>query len=278
MKEVTVRIGLIEDDKNVIECQEILINGEEDMEKYEKLKEQIKEFVKEMKYKKIEELGTSNNEVTEDEEMSEFENESSEESNELDEDKDISNSGINPRKRSRDSTEGKLAESSNKRVKINEKRWLKEKERLDEFIEEVKVPNDEKEKEVIIEEADIEVKDIVEQYFKVENIRSEAVRKWYRLGELIEVKVRQNMSRDKRKKNKEKERKNIVKKVTDEIEKEGEMKRKSINDKLEKALKVYELFEKIGMEKMDRIREAKVTTVTNMTKRGFEYVESYFKR
>jgi len=278
MKEVTVRIGLIEDDKNVIECQEILINGEEDMEKYEKLKEQIKEFVKEMKYKKIEELGTSNNEVTEDEEMSESENESSEESNELEEDKDISNSGINSRKRSRDSTEGKPVESGNKRVKMNEKRWLKEKEKLDEFIEEVKVPNDEMEKEVIIEEANIEVKDIVEQYFKVENIRSEAVRKWYKLGELIEVKVRQNMSRDKRKKNKEKERKNIVKKVTDEIEKEGEMKRKSINDKLEKALKVYELFEKIGMEKMDRIREAKVTTVTNMTKRGFEYVESYFKR
>jgi hypothetical protein len=247
------------------------------MEKYEKLKEQIKEFVKEMKYKKIEELGTSNNEETEDEEMSESENESSEESNELEEDKDISNSGINSRKRSRDSTEGKPVESGNKRVKMNEKRWLKEKEKLDEFIEEVKVPNDEMEKEVIIEEANIEVKDIVEQYFKVENIRSKAIRKWYRLGKLIEVKVRQNMSRDKRKKNKEKERKNIVRKVTDEIEKKEGVKRKTINNRLEKAVKVYELFEEIGVIKIDRVKETRVATIIDITKEGFEYVKDHFR-
>jgi hypothetical protein len=70
------------------------------------------------------------------------------------------------------------------------------------------------------------------------------------------------MLQDRRLTNRENVKLGIVKEVTDAIEQEEEVKRKMINDRLRNALKVYSLFEEIGIEKIERIRETSVNTIT----------------
>ena len=183
----------------------------------------------------------------------------------------------NKRKRNRELSENE--ENSVKRQKTDEERWLKEKEKIDKFIGEIEIPDDEMEREETMERINVEIKDIVEIYFKVMKGNSKIIRKWYEIGELIRIKVKQRMLKDERLKNEESVKSAIVKEVTNEIEKEEGVTRRAVNDRLRNALKVYDLFEKIGTEKIGRIsNEVKVNTVIKMSLRGIGYVKYHFER
>ena len=180
-----------------------------------------------------------------------------------DSEKNIENS--NNRKRS------KVEEENDEEVGDDSK-WQKEKKRLDKLLKEIKVPSNEIEEEVVLEETDAEIRDTVELYFEAEKGNSESVRRWYRLGESIEIKIKQRMAKDKRLKDERRVKKDIVKEIKDQIVKRRKTNRNVVDSNLRRGLKVYHLFEEIGVEKIMRIRK-NVTAVTDITEKGIEYVK-----
>ena len=131
----------------------------------------------------------------------------------------------------------------------------------------------------IIEKTDLGIKDIVELYFKMIKGNSRIVKKWYKIGELIEIEVKQRLEKDKRFRNKDKMKYEVIKDITYEIEKGEKVVIETIKNRLRNALKVYDLFEEIGTEKIGRIsNRTKVNTVTKMTSKEVEYVKSHFKK
>ena len=156
----------------------------------------------------------------------------------------------------------------------DDEKWLKEKKRLDKFLKEIKTPNDEIGEEIMLDETSTEIKDIVRLYLEAEKGNSKSIKKWYRLGEMMEVKAKQKMMQDRRLKNKEKVKRDIIKEIKDQIVEIKQTDRDVIDSNLRRGLKTYYLFEEIGVEKIARIKKS-VTAVTDITERGIEYVKRY---
>ena len=92
----------------------------------------------------------------------------------------------------------------------------------------------------------------------------------------IEGQVTQRMEMDKRLKVKEGVRKEVIIEVMNSIAGENKKERKMVNRRLHEGINVFELFEEIGVEKIKRIRDTKVETITDITKKGIKYVKDYF--
>jgi hypothetical protein len=133
-------------------------------------------------------------------------------------------------------------------------------------------------KEVLLEEPDEieqnekveDIKRLVEKYLDLGNMNSRVIWKWFHLGRDFEQKVNRRIDQE-RQKSEQTVRKEIYDEMMKFLMKENENneieknKKKALKEKMRGAKVIYELFMKIGQERINNVRETNVTTIIKLT-------------
>ena len=154
---------------------------------------------------------------------------------------------------------------------------LRKEDKVKRFRNELELPMKDNE-EVLVEEPDEmeqdekveDIKRLVEKYLDLGDMNSRVIWKWFYLGRDFEQKVNRRVDQER-----EKSEQTIRKEMYDEMmeflmkEKEDEEmkknKKKALKEKMRGAKVIYELFMKIGQEKINNVKETNVTTIIKLT-------------
>ena len=186
-----------------------------------------------------------------------------------------------------DDNEEKVEKKKRKRNNNEENREVKKRKqdkrrkrdkKIEKLIKEMDTPENENEKE-IVEETGEEVNyiaELVKQYYKVEKRNRRSIWEWYHLGQKFEQKVEELKNKEE---NEEKNNDEIKEELYDGMMKHLiEEKRGTVRKRMQKASRVYEMFMKIGNEKINRIKEICVSVVTTLTDTEIEKIVTHFKK
>ncbi|CAB4434538.1 unnamed protein product [Rhizophagus irregularis] len=158
-----------------------------------------------------------------------------------------------------------------------EMKKLRKEDKVERFKNELELPIKDN-KEILLEESagmtqneEIEdVKRLVEKYLDLGDMNSGIIQKYYYLGQRFERKVVEKKNQEK-----EKSDQTIRKELYDEMmkflvekeenDREKKDKRKALKEKIRGAVIIYELFIKIGQERINNVKETAVRTIIKLT-------------
>ncbi|PKY60062.1 hypothetical protein RhiirA4_483328 [Rhizophagus irregularis] len=165
-------------------------------------------------------------------------------------------------------------ETEEKQQKIKK---LRKENKVKRFRNELKLPIKDNEK-LLLEELDemkqnekIEnIKRLVEKYLDLRDINSRVIWKWFYLGRDFEQKVNRRINQE-REKSEQTVKKEIYNEMMEFLMKKNEddeikkNKKKALKEKIRGAKVIYELFMKIGQERINNVKETNVTTIIKLT-------------
>ncbi|PKY59911.1 hypothetical protein RhiirA4_483049 [Rhizophagus irregularis] len=168
----------------------------------------------------------------------------------------------------------------------------KKEDKVERFIKEVSTPIKENERmtseDQFIEiddqnEENDDIENLVEKYLDLGDINTRAIQKWYFLGQNFERKVEEIKNQGRRKKSDQTARRDLYNEMMRLLVKEDEdaeekvRVRGALKERMQGAVKIYELFTEIGQDKINRIKETFVTTIIKFTESEKEEIIGHFR-
>jgi hypothetical protein len=243
---------------------------------------------------KINLLKQMNNEddITNNERTDSSDDSDNNENNDGDKEDSDNNVESNSRKRKRNVNKidytVKSSSNNRKRRKSNKRKEIRsENERIGRLIEELSTPGNEHGETIVEDESDEEINDIrnlVQQYQEIEDDNRKSIWNWYHFGQKLERKINEmkNQHKGRRKGLDTKVREKLYDEmmrylvIGDENVKFIKKKRESLRKRAQRATGLYEMFIKIGCEKINRIKDTCVSTITTLTDGERDQIIKYF--
>ncbi|PKY63055.1 hypothetical protein RhiirA4_490817 [Rhizophagus irregularis] len=128
-----------------------------------------------------------------------------------------------------------------------------------------------------------DIKRLVEKYLDLGDMNSKVIWKWFYLGRDFEQKVNRRIDQE-REKSEQTVRKEIYNEMMEFLMKENEddeikkNKKKALKEKMRGAKVIYELFMKIGQERINNVKETNVTTIIKLTTSQKNQIIKDFKK
>jgi hypothetical protein len=168
----------------------------------------------------------------------------------------------------------------------------KKEDKVERFIKEVSTPIKENERitsesqftEIDNQNEEIDdIENLVEKYLDLGDINTRAIQKWYFLGQNFERKVEEIKNQGRRKKSDQTARRDLYNEMMRLLVKEDEdaeekvRVRGALKERMQGAVKIYELFTEIGQNKINRIKETFVTTIIKFTESEKDEIIGHFR-
>ncbi|GBC30864.1 uncharacterized protein OCT59_015991 [Rhizophagus irregularis] len=168
----------------------------------------------------------------------------------------------------------------------------KKEDKVEKFIKEVSTPIKGNERMTLesqftgIDNQNEEINDIenlVEKYLDLGDINSRAIQKWYFLGRDFERKVEEMKNQGRKKKSEQTARRDLYNEMMgllvkgDEDAEEKLRVRGALKERMQGAVKIYELFIEIRQDKINRIKETFVTTIIKFTESEKKEIIGHFR-
>ena len=220
----------------------------------------------ETKESEVEEIGAIEKDKSDNEENTNLnDKESKDGSSESEVNKEPENSNNKKRTRENDEPDKQMKK---KKKRINKIEKLIEElttETSAEEVQEIRILRDEE-----IEEEIKSIKKLVERYCEAEDINRIAVWKWYNYGKDFNVKLVER--------NNQNNRKDIYDEMIEIMRQQNRrITRETLRKQTQQSINLCEMFDKIGVDKINRIRETTVTTILELTKKERRQIEEHFE-
>ena len=124
----------------------------------------------------------------------------------------------------------------------------------------------------------------MESYNELGSMNTRVIRKWYHLGRSFERQVEAMKNQKRKRKSEQTARKDLYDKMMKLLVKEDmnieekNRKRDALKEKVQGAVKIYELLINIGEEKINNIRETYVSTIIKFTESEIDKVFKGIKK
>src|SRR6266542_3087509 len=156
----------------------------------------------------------------------------------------------------------------------------KETSEMEKLIQELETPVIENEE--VIEERTEEnigqdnIKELVGMFYEIERVNRKQIRKYYEYARKFEKEKEEIKRRSKKRISDKTAKSKLYEEMKEQII--GNITRITLRKRTHRAMKIYNLFKEIGIEKMNRFRDCTVETVIRLTKEEIEQIKNYFRR